>query len=305
MTQDQPHPSKARAVASGCIAYLIWGAVGYFFAYVTSFVSAPTLLAHRVVWSLAFVLLLLAIRRDLPKLRAALSSGHMVGMLSITSILVAINWLVFIYAASWGKLVDASLGYFLTPIMNVLLGVFVLHERLRRGQTLAIAFATVGVLLMLYYRAQTIWIPITLMLTWSVYGLLRKKIVIESIVGLGVETTLLLPIALLWVGYAHTLGGEPLAIRTYPLLIAAGIITATPLMLFAFAARRLQMTTIGLMQYIGPTVQFIIATVIMNENVTRQQYIAFAFIWLGLIVFSVDGLRLARAQRTARLSHDA
>jgi chloramphenicol-sensitive protein RarD len=146
-------------------------------------------------------------------------------------------------------------------------------------------------------RAQALWIPFTLMLTWSFYGLLRKQIAIGPIVGLGVEATLVLPLAAGYIAFAHAGLGEVVPARAYPLLIAAGIITATPLMLFAFAARRLRMTTIGLMQYIGPSVQFAMAIFTLNESVSRSQLCAFAFIWIGLIVFSVDSFRASRPAR--------
>ncbi len=293
-TQPAPDPAAGRAVLAGCTAYLIWGVVGGFFAYVTRFVSPLTLLSHRVIWSVAFVFCLLVFLRQTTPFFAAFRSPRMVGLLAITSVLVCINWLVFIYAASVGKLVPASLGYFLTPIMNVLLGVVVLKERLRGLQVLAVCCAAVGVGLLMFFKAQTLWIPFSLMITWSFYALLRKQIKISPIVGLGVETTLLLPLAVGYVIYSHGFAGVTVSAHVYPMLIAAGVITAIPLMLFAFAARQLKLSTLGLMQYIGPTVQFAVAILFLNETVSWQQVASFSFIWAGLIVFSADSYRSGR-----------
>lgn len=293
---DRPAPPQPNSLAyvNGLIAYLVWGVVGLYFKLITVAHGVPafTLLAHRVVWSLAFVtLVVLAIGRW-REMRDAFANRRLLLGLTATSLLIAVNWIVFIYASATGRLVPASLGYFLAPIASVLLGVALLGERLRRGQLVAVVIAVVGVAVLFVLKASALWIPIGLTLSWSFYALLRKRIAVNPIVGLGVETAVLLPLAILYLALVPSTG--PVAPSTYTLLIAAGVITAVPLMLFAYAARRLPMVTLGLMQYVGPTVQFLVARFIAGEQVRTPELLGFALIWLGLIVFTVDGLRTAR-----------
>lgn len=280
------------ALASALSAYLIWGVVGYYFRIITiDFGVTPlTLLANRVVWSLAFLLIVLACRRDLGVLLAALKTPKLVGPLAISSVLIAINWIVFIYAAATGRLVQASLGYFLTPLLSVLLGVVLLREKLRPGQLIAIGIACVGVAPIVYLKAGSIWIPAGLMFSFSLYGLMRKRIDIGPIVGLGVETAILLPLAIGFIAFNPAVHPQAIAMPSHALLVAAGVITAIPLLLFAYAARRLRLITIGLLQYAGPTVQFIVACTFAGESVSKTELIAFVVIWIGLIVFSIDSV---------------
>lgn len=298
-TQDRAVKTNALLCAGS--AYLIWGVVGWYFKIITRDhgVAPFTLLAHRVVWSLVFVVILLALRRELPQMLAAFRNRRLLGGLTITSILVAINWITFIYAAGHGKLKEASLGYFLTPIMNVILGVVVLRESMRTAQTVAVVLAAVGVTAMVFDHANDVWIPLSLMISWSFYALLRKQYVVSPIVGLGVETAVLLPLAIGYIAYLQVQQPVSFAISTYSLLMAAGVITAIPLILFAAGARHLQMITIGLLQYIGPAVQFLIAVLILKESVSRVEMLSFVCIWIGLIVFSLDSYRAFRARSLA------
>lgn len=289
---------KTNALLCVGSAYLIWGVVGWYFKILTRDhgVEAFTLLAHRAVWSLVFVAILLAVRGQLRQMLAVFANSKLVLCLAITSVLVATNWVTFIYAAGHERLKEASIGYFLTPIMNVLLGVVVLRESMRLGQTIAVLLAALGVGTMVYSHAQAVWIPIIIMLTWSFYALLRKRLVVNPVVGFGVETAILLPLALAYLTYVQVREPTTFAASTYSLLMAAGVITAVPLILFAAGARHLQMITIGLLQYIGPTVQLLIAVVALREQVTRVEWISFGSIWLGLIVFSIDSYRAFRAR---------
>jgi chloramphenicol-sensitive protein RarD len=293
MTLQPPSNDRPTlALASALSAYLIWGVVGYYFRIVThGFGVTPfTLLANRVIWSLVFLLIVLACRRDLGALVAALKTPRLVGPLAISSVLIAINWIVFIYAAATGRLVQASLGYFLTPLVSVLLGVVILREKLRPGQLIAIGIACIGIAPMVYLKFGSVWIPVGLMLSFSLYGLMRKRIVIGPIVGLAVETAILLPAALLFVVIVPAARPTAIGPPAYALLVAAGVITAIPLMLFAYAARRLRLITIGLLQYSGPTVQLIVACLLAGETVSRLELVAFVVIWIGLIVFSIDSV---------------
>lgn len=292
-----PEPrTKANALLYAGSAYLIWGVVGWYFKIVTRDhgVEPFTLLAHRAIWSLVFVVILLTLRRELAKMVQAFQNRRLLAGLTITSVLVAINWVTFIYAAGNGKLKEASLGYFLTPIMNVILGVVVLRETMRIAQTAAVVLAAIGVGAMVYFHADDVWIPISLMLSWSFYALLRKRFVVNPIVGLGVETAVLMPLAIGYLGWLQVERPVSIGISTYSLLIAAGVVTAVPLILFAAGARHLQMITIGLLQYIGPTVQLLIAVLVLNESVSRVEMVSFTCIWIGLIIFSTDSYRAFR-----------
>lgn len=297
MSQCPAADARPLAYVNGTLAYLVWGVVGLFFRHLTVAHGVPpfTLLAHRVVWSLTFVVGMLCLtgqREDV--IRACRDRRVALGLLA-TSLLIAINWLTFIHAAATAQLVSASLGYFLAPIVTVLLGVGLLGERLRRPQWLAVAFAAVGVALLVVMKARSAWIPIALTLSWSFYVLLRKRLAVGPIVGLGVETAMMLPLA---IGYiALTQFARPtvtIGASSYALLVAAGVITAVPLMLFAYAARRLPMVTLGLMQYVGPTVQLFVAWAVAGEPVDGRDLVSFGMIWLGLIVFTVDGVRAAQ-----------
>lgn len=293
--------TKTNALLCAGSAYLIWGVVGWYFKILTRDhgVAPFTLLAHRVVWSLAFVVILLTVRRELGEMLAAFRNRKLLIGLTITSLLVATNWITFIYAAGHGKLKEASLGYFLTPIMNVILGVVVLRESLRGAQIVSVVLAAIGVGAMVFDHANDVWIPLSLMFSWSFYALLRKRFVVSPVVGLGVETAVLLPLAIAYIAYVQITAPVSFAVSTYSLLMAAGVITAIPLILFAAGARHLQMITIGLLQYTGPTVQFVIAVVALHEPVSRVELLSFVLIWIGLIVFSVDSYRAFRARSLA------
>lgn len=286
----------ALAVTNALGAYLIWGVVGWFFKVITVDQQVPplTLLAQRAVWSLGFICIVLAARGELGQFIAAVRSRRVLLGLTATSLLIGVNWITFIYAAWKHLLVEASVGYFLSPLMSVLLGVALLGERLRRGQVVAIATATIGVGVLVVIKAGVIWIPIALMVSWSFYVLLRKRIPVGPMVGLGVETAILSPFAAAFIVYDFVGLHTTLSPAAFGLLALSGIVTATPLIMFAYAARRLSMASLGLSQYVGPTVQFIVAALILREPTSPAVLVGFAFIWLGLIIFSVEGFRTFR-----------
>ena len=306
---DSSQREVSLAVTSALGAYLAWGVVGWFFQIITVGFGVPalTLLAHRAVWSLAFICAILAVRGELGQFGAAVRNRRVLIGLCATSVLIAVNWITFIYAASQHRLVEASVGYFLAPLVNVLLGVTLLGERPRRFQAIAIGIAAIGVGVLVYLKAGSIWIPIALMLSWSLYVLLRKRIAVGPIVGLGVETAILAPLALAYVIYDAGVLHTSISSGAYALLASAGVVTATPLILFAYAARRLTMATLGLVQYVAPTVQFLIAAIVLHEPVQAPVLIGFALIWIGLIIFTADGyqaFRSAALTRTTRVMAD-
>ncbi len=288
--------SKITALCAAGSAYLVWGVVGLYFHHVTDFVEPRTLLAHRIIWSLVFVSSILFFRGDLRMMFLALRDRRLAVGLLITCVLIAINWIVFIEASHRGQLVAASLGYFLTPLMNVLLGVVVLGERLRPIQIISLLFAAAGVGWLIYHDSNDLWIAAALMLSFGFYGLLRKRLKVGPIVGLGVETLLLLPVAIGYIAIAPHYGAPLPPAGAYWLLVAAGVITAIPLILFAYAVPRVQLSTMGILQFISPSVQFLVATLILREQFSSNRLVSFAMIWLGLVLFSIDSYRAFRAR---------
>jgi chloramphenicol-sensitive protein RarD len=211
--------------------------------------------------------------------------------------LIGANWLAYIWAVQHGHVLEASLGYFITPLVNVLLGVTLLHERLRRAQWLALTIATVGVVWLTVQAGRPPWIALSLAITFGGYGLLRKIAVLGALEGLTLETLLLAPLALLVLGIATSNGSAsfpaPDAL-TNLWMIALGPITAVPLLLFAAGARRLSMATLGIVQYLGPSIQFVIGVWVFDEAFSAARFTGFAFIWLALVIYTLDGWRVSR-----------
>ena len=256
-------------------------------------VPAFELIAHRIVWSLLFLFGVLAWQKNFAALRPAFASARMIGLNLTSSLLLAANWTVYVWAVNRGQVIETSLGYFLVPLANVGLGSLLLHERLRPLQWLAIGCAALGVGLVLFRVGHVPWVALALAGTWASYGLLKKKSTLGPIAGLTVETLLLFPLAvalLLW--WQHTGVGAfgRVDARTHGFMLTAGIVTAVPLLLFAFGAQRIRLTTLGLLQYLAPTVQFFIGVFIYRETFDAARMQAFAFIWCGLALYSADSL---------------
>jgi len=242
--------------------------------------------------------------------RAALSTWRSFGLNFLSSALLTANWLVYVWAVNAGHVIETSLGYFLVPLINVALGWGLLHERLRPAQWGAIAFAAAGVGLQLFQLGRLPWIALAVALTFGSYGLLRKRSSLGPLTGLTVETALLAPLAialLLWRGYAGTgaLGNPALSTHVEIMVWCAGIVTAVPLLLFAYGARRLRLTTLGLLQYAAPSVQFILGVWVYHEEFNRARATSFAFIWAGLIVYTSDALWTQRHHALGALSRSS
>ena len=275
----------------GAGAYTVWGLLPLYLKLLHG-VPALQVLSHRVLWSvLLLAALVLALRRGRAIVAAA--RGRTLLLLCASATLIAVNWLVYIWAVLNGHVLDASLGYFLIPLVNVVLGVTVLRERIGRGQAVAIGLAGLGVAAMAFSRGGSLWIPVTLALSFGTYGLLRKVAAIDALGGLTVETLLLAPVCLAIVLHADAVGqgafGHDRALDL--LLVAAGAITAVPLLMFAAAARRLRYTTMGLLQYIAPTLQFLEAVLLYGEPLRAVELAAFAFIWSGCALYAWDAVR--------------
>jgi len=281
---------RGALAAAGC--YLVWGLFPLYWKQLAS-INSVELIAHRHLWSLLFVVGAITAVRQWKAFGAALRSRVALGVHVSSGVLLTLNWLVFIWGVNHGHVVEASLGYFLVPLVNVCLGRFALHEHLRRAQWLAIGLAGVGVMLLVIRVGKLPWIALSLAATFGIYGLLRKRSPLGPLLGLGVETLLLSPVALaflIWREYAGAgaFGHGSTSIQV--MLVCAGVVTAIPLLLFAYGARRIRFTTLGLLQYIAPTVQFALGTWVYGEPFTRQQASAFAFIWAGLVLYTADNL---------------
>ncbi|MGF7147122.1 chloramphenicol-sensitive protein RarD [Sphingomonas zeicaulis] len=286
---------QRRGIALGIGAYGIWGLLPLFFNAV-GHVSPFEVLAQRVVWSLLLVGALLVMTRRLGALARAFADRRALAILTGSATLIALNWLVYIWAVTNGHVIASSLGYFLNPLLNVLLGVLLLKERLRPIQMGAVLLAGCGVAVLAVGAGEGLWISASLALTFGFYGLLRKVVTVDALEGLAIETVLLLPPAiacLVWLGMGDNLsfGADP---STTALLVAAGPVTAVPLLLFAAAARRMPYAMLGLLQYIAPTLQFLIGVFVYHEPLTTAHLICFALIWSGLALFAVDAVRHAR-----------
>jgi len=284
---------------SAALAFALWGVFPLFFRRL-AMLPAGEVLAHRIVWSLAFVLIVLGVRRQWSWLRPLLGRPRVLAAFAASALLLAVNWLTYIWSVNHGHVIDASLGYFITPLVNVLLGYTVLHERPRRGQWVALALATAGVVWLTVQAGQLPWIALVLAASFGSYGLLRKVAVLGPLEGLALEAMLLAPLAiaalLFW--QLQGTGSFPLADTATNLwLLAAGPITAVPLLLFAAGARRISMTTLGLMQYIGPTIQFGLGVWLFGEPFAGARLAGFGFIWVALVVYSLEGWWATRNSR--------
>ena len=293
-----------RGNLSAAAAYVLWGLLPLYWKALVD-VPALEILAHRMVWSLAVVLGLLALRRHWGWLGPALRNRRILLTYVTSALLLALNWYLYIWAVNANHIVETSLGYFINPLVNVLLGVLFLKERLRLGQGLAIGIAAAGVLYLTVTFGSLPWIALTLAGTFGVYGLLRKTAALESLEGLTLETLVLMPAALIYLlalefqgrgAFGHSGAGTSL------LLAGAGIATATPLLLFAVGARRITMTTLGLLQYFAPTIQLLLGVLLYHEVVTPEKLVGFALIWLALGVYSAEGVLRSRRARSAAIS---
>ena len=283
------HDSRGALAATG--SFLIWGIVPIYWHQMHD-VSPFELIAHRSTWSLLFLLGVLAWQKDFASLRPAFRDARVLGLNALSSVLLAANWTIYVWAVNTGHIIESSLGYFLTPLCNVGFGYLFLHERLRPLQWAAIGLAALGVAMLLVGVGHLPWIALSLAGTWASYGLLKKKSSLGPIAGLTVETIVLLPIAaglLLW--RAHTgegaLGHASPVVQAY--ILSAGVITSIPLLLFAYGARRIKLTTLGLLQYIAPTVQFLIGLLIYHEPLDATRLQCYLLIWAGLVLYSADG----------------
>ncbi|QJQ32330.1 EamA family transporter RarD [Sphingomonas lacunae] len=294
-------PDAQRGFWAALGAYAWWGSLPLYFRSLHG-VPSMEVVAHRVVWSLLLVMGILLIRRSLSELITVFRSRTLLLPLVASALLIAGNWLIYVWAVNAGHVVAASLGYYLIPMLNVLMGYALLGERLSRVQWLAVAFAGAGVAVLAAGALTSLWIGVSLALTFGIYGLIRKLIPTGPLVGLAAETVLLAPVALaalLWWQWQGNLAFGQAGPATNWLLVASGIITTVPLLMFAYGAQRLTLVTLGLLQYVGPTIQLAIGLFLFNEPLTLAHTIAFPLIWCGLALYSWASLRQRRPAQPA------
>ena len=280
-------------------AYSLWGIAPLYFKQI-DFIAATEILVHRIVWSCLLLLLVLLALKQGAQLIRLLRQPKLILWLLFTALILGVNWGLFIWAVNSDHMLEASLGYYINPLLNVLLGMLFLGERLRALQWLALGLAATGVVIQVVIFGSIPWVALALAGSFAVYGLLRKKLAVEAITGLFVESLLLLPLALLyWFHYADSSAVNMLNNSTTLnlLLVAAAFVTTIPLLCFIAGARRLQLSTMGFFQYIGPSLMFVFGVWLYHEPLQPASLITFGFIWLALCIYSMDAWRHLRYQR--------
>ena len=296
--------SSSRGAWSAFGAYFFWGVVPLYWTLLGE-VAALELIAHRVVWSLAFLIAIQVVRGRLDQLRPALRDGRIVRQHILSGALLAANWLIYIWGVQHGFVIECSLGYFLVPLLNAALGRLVLHETLRRLQGVALALAAAGVGLLAVQVGRVPWIALGLAGSFGFYGLIRKRSPVGPMTGLALETLFSVPAALAYLIWLALHGRGALghvAPSTTFLVISTGVVTTIPLLMFAYGAQRLRFTTLGLLQYVAPTCQFLLGWLVYHEPFSTRQAGAFAFIWAGLVCYTLDLGLASRGVRAPNLT---
>jgi chloramphenicol-sensitive protein RarD len=287
-----------RGVLAGIAAYLLWG---FLPIYLKALQIVPSLqiMLHRLVWSFLFVMLLIFLRKSWPQFRSSISSRRVLLTYSLTAALLAANWFIYIYGVNSGQVIETSLGYFINPLLNVALGVIILRERLRPMQWFPVGLAALGVLYLTLQYGSLPWIALALAFSFGLYGLIKKVAPLGSLHGLSLETGILFIPATIYLLFlenqgAGAFGHESLTITL--LLVFVGVVTALPLLLFGFAARTIPLSLLGILQYIAPVFQFFLGIYLYQEPFTTTRLVGFAFIWLALLIFTLEGVYTRRKQ---------
>lgn len=284
---------EARAGAlAATVCYLLWGLVPLYWTRLAA-VAPLELIAHRHFWSLVLLAALVGAQGGFGQVAAALRAPRSVATHLLSASLLTLNWLVYVWGVNTGHVIETSLGYFLVPLVNVATGRLVLHEELRRGQWVAIGLAATGVAVMIAQLGRPPWIALCLAATWGAYSLMRKRSPLGALPGLTVETLLLAPVALGYLVWRHHTGEGAIGrvdAATHGLLLSSGIITAVPLLLFGYGARRIRLSTLGLLQYVAPSVQLGLGIWVYHEPFSRSRAFSFAFIWAALALYTLDNL---------------
>jgi len=296
---SQSEQTRGVLFALGC--YLCWGLFPLYWKPL-HFVAPLQILCHRIVWSAVFMLLILTLKRHWGWLQPFYQEPKKLAIFALSSTTLSLNWLLYIWAVNSGHIVESSLGYFINPLVNVLLGRLVLVERLNGLQKLAVVLAAIGVCWMTIQLGSLPWVALGLALSFGLYGLLRKQAPLPSLEGLALETFLLAPLALLallWFEWRGTGSFGHVGLQANSMLIGAGVVTAVPLILFAHGTRRLKLATMGLIQYISPTLQLLLGVLLYHEAFDQSHLIGFAFIWAGLVIYTLTSVRMLLRERWA------
>jgi chloramphenicol-sensitive protein RarD len=292
----------SRGVIYATIAYLMWGILPVYWKALKA-VSATQILSHRIVWSMVFLIILVTLKKGWPSLMRALADRRILIPAVLAAGLLAVNWLTYIWGINAGHVVETSLGYFINPLVNVLLGVIFLRERLRPWQWAPVGLAGLGVLYLTISHGSLPWIALTLAFSFGLYGLAKKLASLEALGGLTLEMGVLFVPALTYLVY---MGGQGtgafgrLGLEPTLLLAGTGVVTAIPLLLFGMGARRIHMTTLGLLQYIAPTCQFLLGVLLYREPFTWASLVGYGMIWLALIIYTTEGFLQQRKAAIGR-----
>ncbi|MBN2116811.1 MAG: EamA family transporter RarD [Anaerolineales bacterium] len=279
-----------KGILNGIATYVLWGMFPIYWKWLHQ-VPALQIIGHRISWSFILLIVVILLSRQWQSFRSAALTPKTIGIYSIAAVLLSVNWLVYVWGVNAGFIVETSLGYFINPLFSVLLGVVFLRERLRPAQWIPIVLAALGVIYLTITYGRPPWIALSLAFTFGLYGLVKKLAPLGSLYGLALETGIVFPIALIYLAFAGFTGtGSFLreGIRTDLLLIATGAVTSIPLLLFASAARQIPLTMIGILQYIAPTLQFLIGVFLYHETFDQTRLIGFGLVWLALIIFWLE-----------------
>lgn len=290
MTDDAKR--SRQGVLFAIAAYTMWGVAPIYFKLLQQ-VPALEILAHRIIWSFILVLLLIVGLRRWQRIKPVVTNKKQMLRLTIATFLLGGNWFLFIWAINNDHILDASLGYYINPLLNVAIGMVVFAERMRRMQLVSIALAVIGVLIQVISFGSVPWVALALACSFATYGAIRKRLPVDSMTGLWLETTILLPFMLIYVFFFANSGASDMTSNTWQLnllLIAAGIVTTAPLLCFTAAAQRIRYATLGFFQYIGPSLMFILAVWVYGEPLAADKLVTFAIIWAALALYSLDTL---------------
>lgn len=303
-TSKRPPQSEAKlGISLALSCYILWGVFPLYWSVLASFGLGPDqILAQRIVWCSVFALILLVIFRQHRDFLAAITQPKVLLIFFLAALTLSINWMTYIYGISINRVLDTSLGYFMSPIVSILLARIFIGERINSSQLLAVAFAGLGVLWLAFLSGDIPWLALILSSTWGIYSIFRKKAKLAVVPGFALETFLMLPFALLflaWLSNQGTLVFSSLSAAQISVVISTGVVTALPLLLFAAAVKKSSLGTISILQYISPTIQFLIGLFIMNESFDLTRFFGYFFVWSGVIVFSVSSFRQFKKSHSA------
>ncbi|MGF2055213.1 EamA family transporter RarD [Vagococcus fluvialis] len=287
-------------LTAGLLAYILWGVLPFYWKAV-GVVSAISILSYRVLWSFVFMIVVLLLTKKWPsfwqEVKELFDNKKRLIAIIIAAILITTNWFIFIFSVSSGKVIDASLGYYMNPLVNVVLATVILKERLGRGELIACLLATAGVILLTVQSGHMPWSSIAMAVTFSLYGLIKKTASVSSLTGLTIETAIIAPFAFIYLVFFSAEGFMAFDLKINLLLVGAGVVTAIPLFLFAEAAKNISYILVGFLQYIAPTLMLLAAIFQFGETFSAPQIIAFSFIWIGIIIFTGTNILTLRKNK--------